>query len=110
MPVFPVFSFLTASAGLHSLHLLAAELMVAWVSRVPHGKVEPQVYLMGCPDGVASAEAPDGHLRAQTAAESQGAPPCIHCSCVMRLHQLRFLLKPLRSEEAFTSTLASSWA
>lgn len=26
---------------------------------VPHGKAKPQVSLVGCPDGVASAEAPD---------------------------------------------------
>lgn len=39
-------------------------------SQVAHGKAKPQVSLVGCPDGVASAEAPDWYLRAQTAVES----------------------------------------
>lgn len=59
VPVFPVLSLLTASAGLHSLHLLAAELKMVWESQVPHEKAKPQVSVVGCPDGVASAEAPD---------------------------------------------------
>lgn len=112
VPVFPVyflsFPFLQPQQG-YTVCTSWQQNWWWWGSQVPHGKANPQS-LVGCPDGVASAGAPDWYLWAQAAVGSQGAPPCIHCSCVIWLHQLRFLLKPLRSEEAFTSTLGSSWA
>lgn len=112
VPVFPVYSpsfpFLQPQQG-YTVCTSWQQNWWWWGPQVPHGKAKPQS-LVGCPDGVASAEAPDWYLWSQAAVGSQGAPPCIHSSCVIWLHQLRFLLKPLRSEEAFTSTLASSWA